>query len=420
MTQEYDLGYIRGATGPVGPAGPTGATGAAGAAGPTPSISIGQVTTVQPGQQPYVSRRSGSPDQYPILDFGLPAASGDMEAAVYDPLSRHQDVFAYCDNNSGRRSSTVVVAAADSREQARADFVCDGVADHITIRQALAALPQAGGQLLLLEGSYYLDLTGIEDDGYGYRALISVSLDNVTLKGQGRSTRLILADGAAEADSLSLIEVSGAGFAAEAFCLDGNKAQNDGAGVYGLTLLADADDAYLTRLLIQNCSLYGAHSLCPNLSVDDCLFSGSQRGLSIAGSKSKVRSCRFEANDCGLYTDGGSHIISQCTCYDSTDKGFNIRNSSRCRICDNILTGQPVGIYLYVVFDSLISGNIIYRTNTGYSGWGDNEYPLRVAAGSFCYLVNNLSYGRAPYVTGSTYTALYFSGTDWNPAHNPS
>jgi hypothetical protein len=52
-------------------------------------------------------------------------------------------------------STTLVVAASDSSEEAKAqaDYICDGSDDHVEIQQALDALP-AGGIALLMEGTY--------------------------------------------------------------------------------------------------------------------------------------------------------------------------------------------------------------------------------------------------------------------------
>ena len=51
--------------------------------------------------------------------------------------------------------ATVTVAASDSTELSKnqADYVCDGVDDHVEIQQALAALPE-GGKVVLSEGTF--------------------------------------------------------------------------------------------------------------------------------------------------------------------------------------------------------------------------------------------------------------------------
>ncbi|MAE63463.1 MAG: hypothetical protein CMJ18_04255 [Phycisphaeraceae bacterium] len=78
----------------------------------------------------------------------------------------------------GLFSATVVVASKDSRHPERADFACDGRDDQVEVQQALDALPDAGGNVQLLEGTY--ELSGC----------VEIPRDRVTLRGVGRSTVL--------------------------------------------------------------------------------------------------------------------------------------------------------------------------------------------------------------------------------------
>lgn len=414
MTQEFDLGYIRGAAGQTGPQGPAGQTGPQGPAGPTPAISIGQVVAVGADQTPYVSRREGSPDAAPILDFGLPAAGGDMEAATYDPNRRHQDVFAFCEARSGRRTAAVVVAAADSRDTTRADLVCDGVSDQITINQAIAALPADGGRVLLLEGSYCLDCVNAEPDLFGDRTLISITADNVSVTGQGRATRLILADGAAESGAVYLLSAEGAGFQAADFVLDGNSEGNEGADVCGLVLADGADGASLTRVQAKSCSAMGLASLAEDASFIACAAEGCGAGLALMGGRAQVRACCFADNGCGVSLSGGQHILIECCIYGNSDSGVSGTGGVRCRICNNTLWGQPLGIDLTAATDCLISGNIIHRSQSA-AAWGSGEYPLRFSSCVRPHAVGNYVYGKAVSVVSCTGAVLSYSGSDWNP-----
>lgn len=58
---------------------------------------------------------------------------------------------------NGRPYATKVVAASDSNatDAANADYVCDGVDDHVQINAALAVL-SGGGRVLLLDGTFTL------------------------------------------------------------------------------------------------------------------------------------------------------------------------------------------------------------------------------------------------------------------------
>jgi parallel beta-helix repeat protein len=80
------------------------------------------------------------------------------------------------DDSKPKNLTTLIVAASNSLDTTRADYVCDGVDDEEEINAALAALPAGGGRVSLLEGTYQLG------------AAIDITSDGVTLVGLGYST----------------------------------------------------------------------------------------------------------------------------------------------------------------------------------------------------------------------------------------
>jgi parallel beta-helix repeat protein len=82
------------------------------------------------------------------------------------------------DASRPKNNTTLIVAASDSLDTTRADYVCDGIDDQEQINAAIAALPAGGGRISLLEGTY--QLTGSVD----------VTTDGVTIFGLGHSTVL--------------------------------------------------------------------------------------------------------------------------------------------------------------------------------------------------------------------------------------
>lgn len=83
----------------------------------------------------------------------------------------------------------MIVATKDSspKSKAQADFVGDGEGDQEEIYAAIQSLPPAGGTVLLMEGTY--DIRKVP----GKLGGIIIDRSNVTLQGQGSSTKLILA-----------------------------------------------------------------------------------------------------------------------------------------------------------------------------------------------------------------------------------
>ena len=81
------------------------------------------------------------------------------------------------DESKSKRSRTLIVAANDSLDKTKADYVCDGTADQVEIQTAIDDLGATGGTVLLLEGTYNM-ANWIEPDNY------------VTIEGQGFATVL--------------------------------------------------------------------------------------------------------------------------------------------------------------------------------------------------------------------------------------
>jgi len=82
------------------------------------------------------------------------------------------------DESKPKNFTTLIVAASNSLDKTRADYVCDGVDDDVEINAALNALPVQGGRVSLLEGTYNItssivvakSSTSIE--GLGYATII--------------------------------------------------------------------------------------------------------------------------------------------------------------------------------------------------------------------------------------------------------
>ncbi|MCL0087725.1 polysaccharide deacetylase family protein, partial [Dehalococcoidia bacterium] len=70
----------------------------------------------------------------------------------------------------------LVFTIGHAAHAAAADFVADGVDDHIQFQQALDALPIGGGKLIVLAGTY------------NFGAAVGRAIDNVTIQGVGQAT----------------------------------------------------------------------------------------------------------------------------------------------------------------------------------------------------------------------------------------
>ena len=92
-----------------------------------------------------------------------------------------------------RRSTTRIVAASDSLDKDRADYICDGVDDHVEIQKALDDVKNFKGTVLLLEGTYNIsrsfiiyDDTTLEGVGWGTILNINNLIDSYTIRMRDR------------------------------------------------------------------------------------------------------------------------------------------------------------------------------------------------------------------------------------------
>jgi len=99
-----------------------------------------------------------------FLDYSVPDTAATEETVSAD--SSVADANYICDgtNNEGTcepntvRTATLVIAASNSSaaSKTQADYVCDGIDDQIEINAAMNSLPANGGEVVLLEGTYYI------------------------------------------------------------------------------------------------------------------------------------------------------------------------------------------------------------------------------------------------------------------------
>jgi len=145
--------------------------------------------------------------------------------------------------------ATLTVAASDSTDLSKnqADYVCDGVDDHVEIQQALAALPE-GGKVVLSEGTFNC-------------AGILVPAGGTTLSGQGPdATNLVFTrDGRINVDrenvTLDGFSVKGSGYSSGVKWLGVVTVRASHAQIHNITGTADTS-IQAVFLLIHDPAVY--------------------------------------------------------------------------------------------------------------------------------------------------------------------
>jgi parallel beta-helix repeat protein len=241
--------------------------------------------------------------------------------------------------NKGALASTIVVAAADSLNQGQANYVCDGTNDHVEIQAALDALPATGGEVLLLDGTYNVE--------------VSLVLDSYqTLRGCGRNTILTTST-----NGLIFLSATG-GSGTEKTGITIYDMKIDGATIssYGIHF------TYVDYSLIQNVDVWRTDDIGIYLVTSDfntLLANISRENLSYgidieAGNNNKISANIAQDN------------LAEGILLDSTSSGNTLTG--------NIIKGNLNGIYIGPASDdNAISGNVCEGNGAGIYIKGDKN-----------------------------------------------
>ena len=162
------------------------------------------------------------------------------------------------------RTATVVVAAYDSKYKQFADFVSSGGNDASLINGAINALPENGGKIVLLDGTYNISTT------------LQILRRNIWLAGCGVNT---------------ILKVS-SDFRPEGFHMMVSDMVIDFDGDNSKLNIIYGNSQILTRLTIKNSTGVNVLS-ADNITVDNCKFENNSTHLRINGSNTLIANCRF-------------------------------------------------------------------------------------------------------------------------------
>jgi len=293
---------------------------------------------------------------YMFKAFCIEGAVAGIGSAIIQPVGAQVP--------SGKRTATRIVAASNSLDKTRADYVCDGIHDEEEINRAISDLALTGGTVLLLEGTYNIGSAGtkiIEFEGVYIELPYGIYItSNVRLVGQGRSTILVLDinnfNGNDRLNALILsdnksVEISD-------LVVDGSQ-----YGYYSLPMalvfLYNASNSSILNCTIQH-SFVGVYIIgsnnctVANNTVNDCM---GFYGISVY----KSNNCIVSGNVCNagsggiiLYFSDGC-VVSDNECCNTASTGIELYNSSNNYIGGNVCIANDWGIYV----EANSSGNVI-------------------------------------------------------------
>jgi parallel beta-helix repeat protein len=250
------------------------------------------------------------------------AASGGRGFAV-DWNAEH----VVTDEYESKRTATRIVAANDSLDTTKADYVCDGSSDEVQINQAITDLAGLGGRVILLEGTFDIGSSILLDD-------------DVTLEGQGFGTVVTTDDNIRMIYSNAKLWV----IVRNLHIVGAGAAHGNNAGIY----FEDGSDNLIFNCLIESCGTNGI------------VFDGDDNSWAI---KNILRDQELHGIYL-LYADYAT--IKENRLWENDSEGIFAMASDRCLIEANIVYNSGLaGIKLDTgCVDSVVSGNIVIDNGT--------------------------------------------------------
>jgi parallel beta-helix repeat protein len=278
---------------------------------------------------------------------------------------------------------TVVVAAYNSSPEGRAgaDYVCDGVADDVTISLAIAAGGNAPKRVVLLEGTYTI-IAGM------------TILANSSIEGQGANTIVKIADSGA-ASTLTVFTLGDQSKVTN-LKIDGNGVANTKTGIFADTKTG----VEVTGVLVNDFNTYG-------IALDACT------SARIIGNRAT------DCNSMGIRSRGGSsNVIVGNTCYGNQFGiylGYTGGEEMHTTVAGNTCKRNTYDIYLANAFYNTVTGN----TCAGIVG-DLGDYGIFLDSGNYNVISDNTisaHSGAGVYVSFADHNVIcdnYIIGNSWS------
>ena len=273
---------------------------------------------------------------------------GDMDTSVYDPQKKKQDIFAYVDQKRSKRTARFIIGTASAGwTQEDCDYLCDGIDDQEEILNAYSALPDTGGEIVLLSGKYSIteNISLREDDKL------------VILRGNGKSTVLSWEKDVPYAERSTMI-LETAYISLFDLCLDGNQKADGiffGAGHVANNLyncFTVMNNVYIINTKV---GVRSGGAWYENFAITNCYFASNEQAMNLFAERCILSNNIFRNNDSAIE--------------------FSTR-----------------GNYMY------FAGNSIYKEGE----YTSSQYTIKLASNSTkCVIVGNVCIGKAPTISGT-------------------
>ncbi len=282
---------------------------------------------------------------------------------------------------------TVIVAAQNSTNTARANFQCDGTNDQEEINAAISAISSTGGTVLLLEGNFFI--------ASSTTAGINIATSNIAIVGSGRNTILHRDWDTASNDGVITVGDGGTststGVVIANLSIDGCKATStvsacknkyEGSENIGIFFNQKVSQSKIQNTWIHNCDGYGimlsqstvTKNLIKGNDIRNCdkagIYLGADNNIVTENVLSSNGSSASDGNE-NIFLVGNYNIISNNILGSSPYHNIQLSSANYNTITGNSITlGGNDGIYIYSSMNNVIANNEIYlNASIGIAIW---------------------------------------------------
>ncbi|MBI5369824.1 right-handed parallel beta-helix repeat-containing protein [Candidatus Uhrbacteria bacterium] len=283
------------------------------------------------------------------------------------------------------QTRTEIIVATDGS----GDYNTDGVSDESEINEAISNLPSGGGVVLLKKGTYTIG------------GNINILKNNVTLRGEGKSTKITLAN----STNVDMIQVGNGttivnDCVVEDLQVDGNKANQTSLG--SAVVIYGSSGTKALRNIVRGCRLtncyldclkliYADKSIIENNTIDENT-SGSGIGIFSSSQTNDIIGNVLIHNAYGVYSNSHYNNVVGNVFIDNTSYGVYLNGVVNFNVSGNwfgSVSYFQTGIYLAAsTARTAITGNSFYQPYRAIFGAADANVIGNTITGNSIYLAN--------------------------------
>lgn len=283
------------------------------------------------------------------------------------------------------------------------DFLCDGTDDEEEIRRALWSVPNEGGEVILLDGTYNIGET------------ITVNSNGVVLRGNGIGTILARAFDGGEIIDFNMVATN---CTVRDLCFDGKKATYTSTS--NISVAADGTNISILNCIVKDSSYYGISVDGSSCIVANNTCNGNEVGIRISGGESNMIADNILTGN-GRYgiSNMGSNksTITGNVCNGNGSYGIYFNSGEHCAVTGNTCNGNNHGINMSYGEFNTFTGNSCGGNETGIRVYSDhNNCTGNVCCGNEIGI--DVYYSGYNSVTGNTCLANTTCNLRVNGAHD--